>query len=179
MALSSHTQSSPVIFDGSDQRFSFTDFLRRVAWSSDWIALVASVGNKEMEHLIPSRLYGDALRYYESLDLECQQDFERLQDALHRRFPGVIRSGGIVRHSAIKWDQSGLPTSAEAPPLPVSHMAHPPSEVTDDKERDRGDNTGKRTSKYLKNLRSTIVVPSLSFLRKTPTPVRPGLRILD
>lgn len=173
MVPSSNTESYPVIFDGSDQRFSFTDFLRRVAWSSDWIALLASVGNRDMEYLIPSRLYGDALRYYENLDLECQQDFEQLQDALRRRFPGVVRSGGIVRHSAIKWDQSGLATSAEAPPLPVSHMALPASEVADDEERNRADNTGKRASKYLKNLRNTIVVPSIPFLRRTPTPVRP------
>lgn len=95
MALNSITQSSPAIFDGSDQRFSFTDFLSRVAWSSDWIALVASIGSRDMEYLIPSRLYGDALRYYESLDLECQQDFEQLHDALRRRFPGVIRNGGV------------------------------------------------------------------------------------
>ncbi|KIO18314.1 hypothetical protein M407DRAFT_32022 [Tulasnella calospora MUT 4182] len=110
-------QSPPIIFDGSDLSFSFTDFLRRVAWSPDWIALVASVAHHDMESMVPSRLYGDALRYYESLDLECQQDFEQLRDALSRRFPGAIRSGGLVRHDTAHWDQSGLPTSAEEPPL--------------------------------------------------------------
>lgn len=95
MPSSNDSQSVPLIFDGSDQSFSFTDFLRRVAWSPDWIALITSIGHNNMEDLVPSRLYGEALRYYESLDVECQQDSKQLLDALVRRFPGTIRSGGV------------------------------------------------------------------------------------
>ncbi|KAG9048549.1 hypothetical protein FS837_012618 [Tulasnella sp. UAMH 9824] len=78
-----------------------------------------------MEHLIPSRLYGEALRYYESLDPECQQDYEQVRDALTQRFPGTIRNDGITQHATVAENQSWLSTPAEAPPLTSPQLALP------------------------------------------------------
>lgn len=119
--------------------------------------------------MVSSRLYGDALRYYESLDLECQQDFEQLRDALSRRFPGAIRSGGLVRHDTAHWDQSGLPTSAEEPPL----TALPRSGLADGVNSDV--NTGEpRVPIYLnlKSLGNTVKVPTFLLGHKSSSSIR-------
>ncbi|KAG8987623.1 hypothetical protein FRB90_003245 [Tulasnella sp. 427] len=57
-----------------------------------------------------------ALRFYESLDADCQQDWERLQSAMAEKFPRGLRDGGRARLSADTWKRDGLRTRPKGPP---------------------------------------------------------------
>lgn len=62
---------------------------------------------------------------------DCQTDWTKLRDAMIRRFPGPVLSGGIVVRSPTQWDQSGVPTPAQPPPTTTSKIAvTPPRKVS-------------------------------------------------
>ncbi|KIO18316.1 hypothetical protein M407DRAFT_32024 [Tulasnella calospora MUT 4182] len=127
--LSGPSTRRHVIFDGTDRSISFLDFIRRLESSPDWIDMTAFSVSKDMEQVVPTHLYGEALRYYEALDPDCQQHWSQLRDVMARRFPGAIRSGGLVRRSPTQWEEDGLPTMAESPPLTSSKLAVPDAAI--------------------------------------------------
>ncbi|KAG8945193.1 hypothetical protein FRC00_010233, partial [Tulasnella sp. 408] len=83
-----------VVFDGANETISFSDFVSRLEGLPDPADLTTSSVSKNIEYAIPAHLYGEALRYYENLDQDCQEDWTRLRDAMASRFPGAMRSGG-------------------------------------------------------------------------------------
>lgn len=132
-----------MIFDGSDASVAFLDLARNIKISS-------RAKNSDWADLIPTLLYGDALRYYESLPSDCQDDWLQLRDAMVRRFPGPVLSGGVSRparhakanshyqyyrviqiiaRSPTQWEQSGVSTAAQPPPMTASRVLRPPSIV--------------------------------------------------
>lgn len=121
-----------VVFDGTTELLSFQDFVQQLERSPDWVDPTTSSMSKDIEHVIPGHLYGEALRYYESLDQDCQEDWPRLRDAMARRFPGGVRSGGIVRRSITEWDEDSLATLVDAPPLTSSKLAMPTARPQED-----------------------------------------------
>ncbi|KAG8909408.1 hypothetical protein FRC00_010203 [Tulasnella sp. 408] len=123
-----------VIFDGTDKSVSFQDFVRRLENSPDWIDVTAFSVSKDIVHVVPTHLYGEALRYYETLDSDCQQDWSQLRDIMARRFPGAMRSGGLIRRSTTRWEEDGLPTMAEAPPLTSSQLVIPGTAIDEPDE---------------------------------------------
>lgn len=60
----------PIIFDGTDEDLPFDGFFQQLANSPGWINPTAD----QIRYIVPSHLYGDALRYYETLDPDCQHD---------------------------------------------------------------------------------------------------------
>ncbi|KAG8919506.1 hypothetical protein FRC01_001266 [Tulasnella sp. 417] len=106
--------SHPIVFDGTDDDISFEDFVRRLEefWGS--INPSALPSPTEIAYAIPSHLYGGALRYYESLDSECQHDWSQLRNVMARRFPGPLQKDKVWYYLI---DQDSLSTLAEAPPI--------------------------------------------------------------
>ncbi|KAG8937686.1 hypothetical protein FRC00_002370 [Tulasnella sp. 408] len=111
-----YSASKPAIFDGTDSSISFLDFIQVLQVSPDWTGVNPSMAHNNMEDILPAHLYGPALRYYESLHPVFLGDWERLRDVMTFRFPGPLRSGGLVWRSATRWDEDGLRTIADAPP---------------------------------------------------------------
>ncbi|KAG8916141.1 hypothetical protein FRC01_003334 [Tulasnella sp. 417] len=134
--LPSTSTTHHVVFDGATESSSFLDFVRRLERSPDLVQLTSSEAAKNIEHVVPAYLYGEALRHYESLDQDCQDDWARLQDAMAGRFPGAVRSGGVVRRSTTQWDEDGLRTLVDAPPLTPSKLAAPNAEPEEELVRD-------------------------------------------
>ncbi|KAG8916145.1 hypothetical protein FRC01_003331 [Tulasnella sp. 417] len=100
--------SQPIIFDGTDENLSFDDFVRQLQQSSDQIDLTSLSVPNDIHDIVIGRLYGDALRYYETLDPDCQNDWSLSRNAMARRFPG-----GLPKE---KRDKGSLQTRAQAPP---------------------------------------------------------------
>ncbi|KIO18313.1 hypothetical protein M407DRAFT_32021 [Tulasnella calospora MUT 4182] len=115
-AVPRSSASKPPIFDGVDSSISFLDFVQVLQGSPDWTGVNPSTAHNNMEDTLPAHLYGHALRYYESLHPVFKQDWERLRDVMTSRFPGPLRSGGLVRRTETRWEEHGLWTVAEAPP---------------------------------------------------------------
>ncbi|KAG8913184.1 hypothetical protein FRC01_004687, partial [Tulasnella sp. 417] len=63
------------IFDGSDPSLSFFDFIRSIDVTLD-------MAHERADDVLPTFLYGDALRFYETLDPECQHDWHKLMSAM-------------------------------------------------------------------------------------------------
>ncbi|KAG8915711.1 hypothetical protein FRC00_001083 [Tulasnella sp. 408] len=63
-----HPEEFPV-FDGSDPSLSFADFIRSIDVTLD-------MAHERADDVLPTFLYGDALRFYETLDQECHHDAE-------------------------------------------------------------------------------------------------------
>lgn len=74
-----------LIFDGSDPSLSFAEFIRS-------IDVVLDMAHERADDVLPTFLYGDALRFYETLDPECQHNWEKLRDAMCGRFPGEVKA---------------------------------------------------------------------------------------
>ncbi|KIO18317.1 hypothetical protein M407DRAFT_32025 [Tulasnella calospora MUT 4182] len=162
--LPSTSTSKHIIFDGTDNSISFLDFVQVLENSPHWVGITAFLVFWDMEHVVPTHLYGEALRYYETLDPDCQQDWSELRDAMARRFPGSIRSGGLVRRSTLQWDEYGLPTTAESPPVTSARLAVPATEVDEPKNSGPGERVlkPKRSSPSLSSLRGRLRMPSFS-----------------
>ncbi|KAG8963908.1 hypothetical protein FRC05_004359 [Tulasnella sp. 425] len=64
-----------LIFDGSEPSLSFAEFIRS-------IDVVLDMAHERADDVLPTFLYGDALRFYETLDPECQHSWEKLRDAM-------------------------------------------------------------------------------------------------
>ncbi|KIO18315.1 glycoside hydrolase family 88 protein [Tulasnella calospora MUT 4182] len=94
--LLSTSATQHVVFDGANESLSFLDFVQRLEQTPDLVELDSTTSSvsKDIEYVIPTHLYGEALRYYESLDRDCQEDWTRLLDVMAGRFPGAMRSGG-------------------------------------------------------------------------------------
>ncbi|KAG8896488.1 hypothetical protein FRC00_005876, partial [Tulasnella sp. 408] len=114
--LTSPSAFQPIIFDGADENVSFDEFVRQFEDSPDWSDFGALAGYGELEYTVPSHLYGDALRYYETLDPDCQYDWSQLLQAMTRRFPGPLKKGEIIPWSTMQ-GEVGLRTLAQAPPV--------------------------------------------------------------
>lgn len=136
-----------MIFDGSDASVAFLDLARNIKISS-------RAKNSDWADLIPTLLYGDALRYYESLPSDCQDDWLQLRDAMVRRFPGPVLSGGIIARSPTQWEQSGVSTAAQPPPMTASRVLRPPSIVPQD--ADQGNNNAITKGSYMAGLARSI-----------------------
>lgn len=90
--------SSLVIFDGGDEGHdSFSAFLHTLKQSLAQGKPTPHQYSQEMRDLIPTRLYGRALRYYESLNDDCHAEWNKLAAALQSRFPGPPFSGEVRR----------------------------------------------------------------------------------
>lgn len=96
--------SQCITFDGADSSVSFLDFVQQLENSPEWAGVNSLLLSWDIEHVVPTHLYGEALRHYEILDTDCQQNWPQLKDAMARRFPGGIRSGGV----SVSW--YSLPT---------------------------------------------------------------------
>ncbi|KIO28534.1 hypothetical protein M407DRAFT_22275 [Tulasnella calospora MUT 4182] len=73
-----------LIFDGGDNSTSeFNRFIQDLQRS------LSDPGSEHMIDLVPTRLYGKALRAYEALPLECQQTWEDLEFAMASCFPSL------------------------------------------------------------------------------------------
>ncbi|KAG9048555.1 hypothetical protein FS837_012624 [Tulasnella sp. UAMH 9824] len=81
--------------------------------SPGWINPTAD----EINYIVPSHLYGDALRYYETLDLDCQHDWDQLQDVMARRFPRTRQKE--------ERDQGSPRTLTQTPPITASMLTGP------------------------------------------------------
>ncbi|KAG8902318.1 hypothetical protein FRC01_009619, partial [Tulasnella sp. 417] len=163
--------SQHVIFDGSDMSISFLDFVQRLENSPDWIDITAFSVSKDIEHVVPTHLYGEALRYYESLDPACQLDWSQLRHLMARRFPGKIRSGGFIRRSTLHWDEDGLSTMAESPPLTSSRLAVSGTTIDEAEELGFSEFGSRQKGPHLSlsSLRR-LRVPSFSRSPKRPEP---------
>ncbi|KAG9048550.1 hypothetical protein FS837_012619 [Tulasnella sp. UAMH 9824] len=128
MAPSTSTRQQ-VIFDGTDELLSFDTFIHQLASSENWIDTTGFAFTEHAEHIVPSFLFGAALRYYETLDSDCQDEWSLLRDAMAGRFPGGIRSGGTIQRSVMQWDEDGLKTPAQAPPITAATPLAPISVV--------------------------------------------------
>ncbi|KAG8944692.1 hypothetical protein FRC04_001591, partial [Tulasnella sp. 424] len=171
-----------VIFDGTNKSYSFSDFVRQLENSPDWINPTTSSLSKGIEHIIPTHLYGEALRFYETLDLDCQQDWCQLWGVMARRFPRTIRNGGLVRRSTTEWDEDGLPTLAVTPPISSSRLAVPVPviEEVEDTASDLREDVSKQrgTSLSLSVLKERLRVPSFSRTPSRPsTPREPYVAV--
>ncbi|KAG8944693.1 hypothetical protein FRC04_001592 [Tulasnella sp. 424] len=169
-----------VIFDGIDKSISFMDFVRQLE-SFPYCTDAFSV-SQNMENVVPTYLYGEALRFYETLDPDCQEDWAQLRSKMVRRFPGIIRSGGLVRRSTTQWDEEGLPTLAKAPPTTSSKLAIlvPVIDEAEDTASDpQEDALGQRRSFLsLSVLKGRLRVPSFSrALGRPGTPLQPYVTV--
>ncbi|KAG8916144.1 hypothetical protein FRC01_003330 [Tulasnella sp. 417] len=106
--------SHPIVFDGTDDDLSFEDFVRRLEdfWGS--INPSALPSPTEIALAVPSHLYGGALRYYETLDPECQHDWSQLRNVMARKFPEPEQKEKVEYYLI---DKDSLSTLAEAPPI--------------------------------------------------------------
>ncbi|KAG8924736.1 hypothetical protein FRC01_011103 [Tulasnella sp. 417] len=120
---------SALIFDGSDPSVPFDKFLTRL--------LNELQGNHEPLDLVPAHLYGNALRFFESLDTLCQQNAEKLVAVMNGRFPcvstahteghfilfsppvGTVTPTSRGQQSDQQLDNQTMPTFAAAPPTPL------------------------------------------------------------
>ncbi|KAG8939904.1 hypothetical protein FRC04_005814 [Tulasnella sp. 424] len=118
--------SHPPIFDGKDGSISFLDFAQELRDHSDWNWTGdPSATSPRMEDLLPAHLYGPALRYYEGLHPVLTEDWDRIRDIMAFRFPGPLRSGGLVCRSTTRWEEDGLQTVADTPPPTPSFNLSP------------------------------------------------------
>ncbi|KIO23669.1 hypothetical protein M407DRAFT_26871 [Tulasnella calospora MUT 4182] len=99
-----------LIFDGSDPSISFNTFLIQL--------LKESRGDVQPVDVVPARLYGNALRFFESLDILCQQNASKLLDVMGYRFPGQRIT---QTQNDQQLDDQTIPTLAAAPPPPVRY----------------------------------------------------------
>ncbi|KAG8919505.1 hypothetical protein FRC01_001265 [Tulasnella sp. 417] len=163
--LPGSTPVSPqIVFDGADSSVSFLDFVHGLENSRKWVGITALLVFWDLEHVVPTHLYGEALRYYETLDSGCQLDWAQLRDAMARRFPGAIGSGGLVRRSTMQWDEYGLPTEAVPPPVTSSRL-EVPEVVVDEPENPGSSEHGlkqKGSSLSLSSLKGRLRLPSFS-----------------
>lgn len=83
--------SQPIVFDGTNEGLSFDEFVQRFEKTRQEGRNLATLStSSEIEDAVPSHLYGDALRYYETLDPDCQCDWSRLRSVMNRKFPGAL-----------------------------------------------------------------------------------------
>ncbi|KAG8892719.1 hypothetical protein FRC00_011658 [Tulasnella sp. 408] len=128
--LPSASTREQVIFDGTNEQLSFDTFIHQLASSENWIDTTGFAFTEHAEDIVPSFLFGAALRYYETLDSDCQHEWSLLRDAMAGRFPGGIRSGGTIQRSVMQWDEDGLKTPAQAPPITAATPMGPISVPT-------------------------------------------------
>ncbi|KAG8955167.1 hypothetical protein FRC04_009625 [Tulasnella sp. 424] len=107
MSSDSSSQSA-VIFDGTDMSISFKAFLIQL--------LKESHGGREPTDVVPAHLYGEALRFFESLDILCQDNSSRLVSVMSRRFPGSSGTQNPHDHQLSASDDQTMPTLAASPP---------------------------------------------------------------
>ncbi|KAG9019771.1 hypothetical protein FRB90_007914 [Tulasnella sp. 427] len=117
----------PMMFDGDDEDYQpFADLLQKLQHSIQVDSTFSDVG---LEDLIPICLYGTALRYFESLDSDCQSDASQLTVALETRFPRrsvpVVGAPAVVAACPPSSDAYGISTPAAIAPATVSSLASP------------------------------------------------------
>ncbi|KAG9019785.1 hypothetical protein FRB90_007928 [Tulasnella sp. 427] len=134
--------ASRMTFDGSDASVAFLDLVRSTKISS-------RANNHDWADLIPTLLYGEALRDYETLPPDCQEDWVQLRDAMIHRFPGPLRSGGIVARSPHHRETSGVSTVAEPPPI-TTIIERPPTPPPKETNNDTGNDS--ETKSYVAGL---------------------------
>ncbi|KAG8912659.1 hypothetical protein FRC01_004963, partial [Tulasnella sp. 417] len=101
------TEENSLVFNGDDGCTSFIRFVE------DLRSSLPASDEESMVDLIPTRLYGTALRTYESLPVKCQQNCDDLMFAMTWSFPGWVRGTFASTTSLL----TGLtPTTLAAPP---------------------------------------------------------------
>lgn len=78
-------KENPLVFRGDDNCASFVRFMEDLRRS------LPTSNEEDMIDLVPTRLYGNALRVYEGLSAECQQSWGDLMFAMTFSFPGWVR----------------------------------------------------------------------------------------
>ncbi|KAG9049976.1 hypothetical protein FS837_008326 [Tulasnella sp. UAMH 9824] len=97
--------SSPaLIFDGSNPSIPFDVFFVQL--------LNELKGDVAPAEVVPAHLYGDALRFFESLDIFCQENAANLIAVMNYRFQG----GQKAQTQNDQPDDKTMPTLAAAPP---------------------------------------------------------------
>ncbi|KIO23679.1 hypothetical protein M407DRAFT_26882 [Tulasnella calospora MUT 4182] len=112
-----------VIFNSDDMPFLV--FLQSLQQLMEKKETTRQEYDKNKQDILPTHLYGRALRFYESLDESCHSEWNQLVAALQNRFPGAP-DNGINSLSATPRSPTsahGISTPAAVAPVTVTSLA--------------------------------------------------------